>query len=135
MCVTSTLKLIRVKRARHLPYQIMVCITLTLRQGVSQQIPYVFSTQLGGDLTDRNLSPSASKEQYTRNSTEKCSWINVLVFNKNFFLLLRSYEMLENRHFLWVKKIIGKWNTVSLYLSMGYIPLIKKDNKWFFKMI
>lgn len=70
MCVTSTLKLIRVKRARHLPYQIMVCITLTLRQGVSQQIPYVFSTQLGGDLTDRNLSPSAGKEQYTRNSKD-----------------------------------------------------------------
>lgn len=49
----------------------MVCITLTLRQGVSQQIPYVFSTHTGVDLVDRNLSQSVSKEQVQRNSKER----------------------------------------------------------------
>lgn len=35
------------------PIKLMVCTALTLRQGVSQQIPYVFSPQPIVDLADK----------------------------------------------------------------------------------
>lgn len=43
------------------PIKLMVCSTLTLRQGVSQQIPYVFFPHPGVDLAVKNLSQSVSK--------------------------------------------------------------------------
>ena len=49
----------------------MVCITLTLRQGVSQQNPYVFATHPGVDLADRNLSQSVSKRAGTKETLKK----------------------------------------------------------------
>lgn len=55
------------------PIKLMVCATLTLRQGVSQQIPYVFSPPQGVDLAAGSLSQSVSERAIHKNERRESS--------------------------------------------------------------